>query len=214
MKKIFLFTLLSLTLGMMSSCENKDKEPTRNEENGHEWVDLGLSVKWATCNVGATKPEEFGDYFAWGETSPKTSYTKENYTYTETSNVLPLSADAANANWGGDWRLPTQAELEELLDKCTWTWCWNYNGNKGLYGYIVTSKINGKAIFLPSASLYIGDELDDFIEGYGAYMTSTYLGIDNLGRSVCTGLFFHELAFDWGPFDSYRGYPVRAVIAK
>lgn len=208
MKKIFLFTILSLTLGLMTSCEKKDNEPKTNEENGHEFVDLGLSVKWATMNVGATKPEEFGDYFAWGETSPKTSYSKENYTYTDTPDVLPLSDDAANANWGGAWRLPIQAELEELLDKCTWTWCWNYNGIEDLYGYIVTSKINGNAIFLPSASV-MNKNIYDAVEGYGAYMTSTFLG-----DGVFTGLFFHEETYDWGPFETYEGLPVRPVIAK
>ena len=212
MKKI-IFLLACITLALMTSCDNKDNEPVLNEENGHEYVDLGLSVKWATCNVGATKPEEFGSYFAWGETSPKSTYTKENYTYTEKPDILPLSADAANASWGGAWRLPTQEELDELLLKCTWTWCWNYNGNEGLFGYIVTSKINGNAIFLPSA-IVMSTELYDAVEGYGAYMTSTFLGIDNFNNKDCVGLFFHELAHDWGPFQVYSGLPVRPVIAK
>ena len=212
MKKTLLL-LASMALILMTSCDNKDNEPVLNEENGHEYVDLGLSVKWATCNVGATKPEEFGSYFAWGETSTKATYTKENYTYTEKPDILPLSADAANANWGGAWRLPTQEELDELLLKCTWTWCWNYNGNEGLFGYIVTSKINGNAIFLPSANVFY-EQLSDSMEDYGAYMTSTFMGIDNYDRALCCGLFFHELAHDWGPFQVYSGLPVRPVIAK
>jgi hypothetical protein len=92
------------------------------EINGHEYVDLGLpsGTLWATCNVGANSPEEYGDFFAWGEVEPKEEYTNENYTYTETSNVLPLSADAANANWGEAWRMPTRNEQDELRIYCSW----------------------------------------------------------------------------------------------
>ena len=138
--------------------------------NGHEYVDLGLSVKWATCNVGATKPEEYGDYFAWGETQPKDYYdwstykwcngsynppTKYNTSYSSYGTVdnktqLELSDDAARANWGGSWRMPTDAELSELRDNCTWTW----TTQNGVYGYKVTSKKSGytnKSIFLPAA---------------------------------------------------------------
>ncbi len=69
--------------------------------NGHEYVDLGLSVKWATCNVGATKPEEYGNYYAWGETTTKSSYAESNYTYSNSPTTLPLNKDAASVNMGG-----------------------------------------------------------------------------------------------------------------
>jgi len=113
--------------------------------NGHEYVDLGLSVKWATCNIGAESPSDIGDYFAWGEILPKSSYTIQN---SETFD-LPVSADiggntdydAARANWGGTWRLPTRSELEELIHYCTW--------HRSGFGYIVKSKRNGKSIYLP-----------------------------------------------------------------
>ena len=93
--------------------------------NGHEYVDLGLSVKWATCNVGASKPEDYGNDYAWGETSTKSSYTSDSSkTYGKQMNDIKGNSqyDAARANWGGTWRLPTGAELEELKNKCTWRW--------------------------------------------------------------------------------------------
>ena len=132
----------------------------------YEYVDLGLSVKWATCNVGASQPEEYGDYFAWGEVEPKDYYdwstykwcngtentqtkycTNSDYGYngfTDYKTTLELSDDAANYNWGGSWRMPTDAELTELREQCTWTW----TTQNGVYGYKVTSKNNGNSIFL------------------------------------------------------------------
>lgn len=119
--------------------------------NGHAYVDLGLSVKWATCNVGASSPEEYGNYYAWGETTTKSSYTEDN---SKTDGVSMSSSiagdasyDAARANWGGTWRLPTASESQELIDNCTWTW--TTQGGKN--GYKVTSEKNGNSIFLPAA---------------------------------------------------------------
>lgn len=123
-----------------------------------EAVDLGLSVKWATCNVGANKPEDYGDYFAWGETKPKSTYSWSTYkwcrgsSYTQikyctSKRQLDMSDDAARANWGGSWRMPTKAEQDELRRKCTWTW----TIQNGVKGYRVTSKSNGNSIFLPAA---------------------------------------------------------------
>ena len=145
---------------------------TRGYINGHEWVDLGLpsGLKWATCNVGASSPEEYGDYYAWGETSPKSEYTWVNYRFrvsgdweenvvfnkynakskhgsVDNRTRLVYSDDAARANWGGNWRMPTDTEWTELRSQCTWTW--TKQGGKN--GYKVTSKINGNHIFLPAA---------------------------------------------------------------
>ncbi len=113
--KTKLILLVCLTLGLMSSCEGKKDEPQSSDANGHDWVDLGLSVKWATCNVGATTPYAMGDYFAWGETAPKDIYTVDNYTYSENPTQLSLANDAAHVIWGGDWRMPTKEEYRELL---------------------------------------------------------------------------------------------------
>ncbi len=144
-------------------------EATSTEVFTPEYVDLGLSVLWATCNVGATAPEQAGDYFAWGETEPKENYSWSNegdykwgvynssaspnygmtkYNKTDGKTVLDPEDDAAHVNWGGDWRMPTIAEQEELLNECTWTW----TTLNGVNGYRVTSKKDtSKSIFLPAA---------------------------------------------------------------
>ena len=153
-------------------------------------VDLGLSVKWATCNVGATKPEDYGDYFAWGETTPKKQYDWTTYKYckgtnktmtkycnnssygnngfTDNKTVLDPEDDAATVNWGGSWRMPTDAEMTELREKCTWTW----TTQNGVNGYKVVGP-NGNSIFLPAAG-YMGiSSLND--AGSGGYYWSSSL---------------------------------------
>ena len=136
------------------------------EINGHEYVDLGLSVKWATCNVGANKPEDYGDYFAWGETETKSSY-RENNSITYGKNYSDIGGrsryDAARANWGGTWRLPTKAELEELENKCTWKW----TTQNGVNGYKVTGP-NSKSLFLPAANIRSGSSLHYAVETFEA----------------------------------------------
>ncbi|MBQ0020730.1 MAG: zinc finger-like domain-containing protein [Bacteroidales bacterium] len=139
---------------------------TTGKENGHEWVDLGLSVKWATMNVGATTASGYGEYYAWGETSSKSNYdwstykwstgntdhltkycTSSRYGTVDDKRTLTLDDDAAHVNWGGKWRIPTNTEIKELFRNSTWKWT-TQNGIKGI---IVTSKINGNSIFLPAA---------------------------------------------------------------
>ena len=128
--------------------------------NNHGYVDLGLSVNWATCNVGADSPEKNGNYYAWGETITKSDYDIVNCA-TWNKNIKSLKGtnrDVARAKWGGAWRMPTKAEIDELIDNCTWTW----TKLDGMKGYKVTSKKNGKTIFLPAAgnrgmsSFYVG----------------------------------------------------------
>lgn len=130
----------------------------------HEYVDLGLSVKWATYNIGSRKTEELGYAFAWGEINDKKSYTWSNYNYSGSNDpdikTLTLKDDIANNRWGGDWRLPTREEFEELLSKCSWKIA-KVNGRKG---YKVTSKVKGykgRSIFLPFSGC---------IDGYSHYM--------------------------------------------
>jgi len=141
----------------------------------HEAVDLGLSVKWATMNIGANAPEEYGDYFAWGETTAKTDYswstykwcqgtnktltkynTSSDYSYSAPDNKtqLELADDAAYVNWGGTWRMPTDAELTELRTKCTWTWT-SLNGVNGMK----VAGPSGNSIFLPAAGYRSGTSL-------------------------------------------------------
>ena len=110
-------------------------------------VDLGLSVQWATMNVGATKPEEYGDYFSWGETEPKDNYLPSKYKYTHNGKpVLDAEYDAATVNLGGAWRMPTKEEMDELCSQCNWTWM----TLSGVAGHEVKAS-NGNSIFLPAA---------------------------------------------------------------
>ena len=139
----------------------------------HQAVDLGLpsGLLWATCNVGANNPEEYGDYFAWGETEPKSSYTMGNYRFNagdfkmynkyntvteygivDSRTCLEFSDDAANTNWGGKWRMPTEAEVMELRNQCDW----QLTTQGGTNGWRVTSKTNGNSIFLPAAGFLFG----------------------------------------------------------
>lgn len=164
-----------------------------NNHNGHEWVDLGLSVLWATCNVGASKPEGYGDYYAWGETTTKTDnqwstyiYSYDDYGkltkycsdrtkgyngYTDRRTKLELSDDVASQKWGGSWRMPTIAEINELLNNCSWTW----TTINGINGYKITSKKPGytdRSIFLPAAGYRNGTSVT-MIGTYGEYWSSS-----------------------------------------
>ncbi len=154
---------------------------THGSKNGHEWVDLGLpsGKKWATYNVGAYSPEENGYYYAWGETETKSTYTSDNSLtfgltisqlqsqgYIDGSGNLTPSHDAATANWGSSWRMPTKAELEELKNKCTWTW----TTQNGVKGYKVTGP-NGNSIFFPAAGYRYGSSLRSTV-GNGSYWGS------------------------------------------
>ena len=161
---------LSKSSGAASASHMQANISTTNTINGHEWVDLGLSVKWATCNVGASSPSDYGDYFAWGEISTKSSYTENNSkTYNKHMGDIAGNSqyDAARANWGSTWRMPTEKEFQELQDQCTWTW----RSQGGHKGYRITSKTNGNSIFLPAAgsryekSLYL-------VGSYGYYWSA------------------------------------------
>lgn len=189
-----------------------------------EAVDLGLSVKWASCNVGASSPSDYGSYFAWGETSPKSDYswltylfrasgdswynnvTFSKYNTSDLERILDLSDDAARVNWGGSWRMPTVSDFSELLSYCTWT----LTTMEGKNGYVMTSKMNGNSIFLPVAGGYNGTYLKDGCVYYwssclpslgtqGFPKDAYYLG-GNSGRLIVIG-----------DGDRYEGGSVRPV---
>lgn len=195
-KTLFFIAVLAM---LCVSCSKDDENPSHDDglQNGREYVDLGLpsGTKWATMNIGAKAPEEYGDYFAWGETTPKSEYGVSTYKYCNGSTtsltkycsnsfngyngfkdnktVLDLEDDAAHVNWGGSWRMPTNEEWEELRSSsnCTWT----FTTINGVHGYKVHSKITGYTdnwIFLPGAgnrreSLLTG------VNGYGYYWSSS-----------------------------------------
>ncbi len=191
-------------------------------------VDLGLpsGTKWASCNLGATTPEDYGNYYAWGETAPKADYSWETYKYangaknkltkyctdasygdddfTDDKTTLDPEDDAAHVNWGGKWRMPTIAEWTELCEQCTWTW----TTQKGVNGRLVTSKTNGNSIFLPAAGLRTVTDLFD-AGSYGFYWySSLYVWRDP--RLAWYLRFFSNGVYGDG-FDRHWGLSVRPV---
>ena len=202
------------THGRVSSDKEEYVLAFVQEINGHEYVDLGLSVKWATCNVGASKPEDYGNYYAWGETSTKSSYTSDNSkTYGKQMNDIKGNSqyDAARANWGGTWRLPTKAELKELKNKCTWT----RTTQNGVKGYKVTGP-NGNHIFLLAAGYRDGISLYDD-GGFGFYWSSTpYDDYDNYAFGLIfydgdEGVYGYDRDYGVYGYDCYYGLTVRPV---
>lgn len=180
-----------MTLVCMMMVSFKPDGSDGHEGNGY--VDLGLSVKWATCNVGATSPEDYGNYYAWGETSTKSSYTDSN-SKTNGKSMGDIagnsSYDAARANWGGKWRLPTKTEMQELIDKCTWTW----TTQNGVKGYKVTGP-SGASIFLPAAGFRNGSSL--YLAGsYGYYWSSTpFESIDGYAYNLSFSSSSHGMSY-------------------
>ena len=225
MKKVFSFLILC-SMALFTACNPTDSnnpedptdpnnpenptdtdDPEQNNEGKMVAVDLGLSVKWATCNVGANKPEEYGDYFAWGETKPKeifdyntykwfdnegssglTKYcTNSDFGRVDNKSTLELSDDAAHANWGGSLRMPTKEETDELINNCNWTW----TTKSDIRGFLGTSKKNGKSIFFPTAGYR--NEYGSLVleQNYGCYWSSDldkdapsdawYLGVSSRG---------------------------------
>ena len=197
--------------------------------NGHEYVDLGLpsGTLWATCNVGATKPEEYGDYFAWGETEPKIEYSWENYKWgdgkshslnkycddskyakVDNKTILELCDDVANVKWGGDWRIPTPGEQCELKNDSYTTWDWITRD--GVRGYKVTSKINGNSIFLPAAGCRDDSDWDD-AGSYGCGWSSSLSADDSDGAYY---LYFDSDFVSSGRNYRYYGQSVRPVLRE
>ena len=180
-----------------------------------------MGIKWATFNVGATNPEEYGGYYAWGETEEKENYDWSTYKWCNGSDdtmtkycidssfgtvdnktVLDLEDDVAHVKWGGDWRMPTKAEQDELRDNCTWTW----TTQNGVNGYKVTGP-NGNCIFLPAAGYRDGTEVN-YRGSIGYYWSSS------LYSSYSDHAYFLRFSSGnprWYVFHRYYGFPVRPV---
>ncbi|MBO4873745.1 MAG: InlB B-repeat-containing protein [Bacteroidales bacterium] len=201
--------------------------PTTGTLNGHDWVDLGLpsGTKWATCNVGADTPEGYGNYYAWGETTTKETYSSSTYSYsndgkltkycnnaecgndgfTDALTILEASDDAAIANWGAGWRMPTYDEMVELINNCTVTWTIQNGVNGGLF-----SGPNGNSIFMPAAGYSNGSS--PYATGpFGSYWSS----------SLYTDFPYHALILYFTAdgccvSDRYRfwGFSVRPVLIE
>jgi len=222
MKKTLLMALTFFFVGAVGNAKASGSDNGSKTPDGVEAVDLGLSVKWANMNVGATKDSGFGTYYAWGETKPKSYYSwdtyawsKENtkflfkYSTTDGKTKLVLTDDAANANWGGDWRMPTYEECQELADpeKCKWEWI----TKDGVNGYKVTGKKTGNSIFLPITGFRFYEGIQ-FRAIRGIYWTSTlYTG--NINKAWCLEFDFSDVDVTEGKLSSNRfsGRCIRAV---
>ena len=202
-------------------------EDTVTPSDEHQWVDLGLpsGTLWATRNVGASAPEDYGDYFAWGETAPKDYYDSNTYKwcngtentmtkyctdssygyngFTDGKTELDPEDDAARVNWGSSWRMPSVDQIQELCDNCTWQW----TQRNGVNGHLVTGP-NGNTLFLPAAGFRLGESL--YSAGSGGYYWSRTLLSDYPGYAYY--LYFNS--GDWGYGNGRSrvyGHPVRAV---
>ena len=187
--------------GVDVSAKKKQKQ-TQKEElpplvAEEEAIDLGLSVRWAPFNVGATSPEAYGDYFAWGETKPKALYKPDTYRWFQKSTgvmdigkqISGTKLDAARVIWRGAWRLPTREECTELRDKCKWT----LTTRNGVKGMLVTGP-NGNSIFLPSGGYRQGDY--------------TTILADQVRGEYWTG---NLVRYDSGNYDKYHGFKMDFV---
>ena len=204
---------------------NLELKPLANGQGGdsagYEYVDLGLSVKWATCNVGASKPEEYGGYYAWGETEEKennswntykwcngssntlTKYcTGSSYGTVDKKTTLAPEDDVAHVKWGGNWRMPTRAEQDELREKCRWNW----DTVNGVKGYKVTGP-NGNSIFLPAAGYRNGTGVNSR-GSYGDYWSSSLYSYDS---DDAYNLGFRSGSYVWDNDSRYHGRSVRPV---
>ena len=223
MKSKFLVSVgLLMALFTLSSFSD-GPDNTNTYINGHEYVDLGLSsgTKWATCNVGASKPEESGGYYAWGETEEKEDYTWETYKwcdgdefsltkyctdsyYGKIDNRTQLAPadDVAHVKWGGTWRMPTIEEIEELREECTWQW----TSRRDVDGYRVFGP-NGKSIFLPAAGFRNGTETVEK-DGLGCYCSSSLYS--DYSYNAYFGVFTSDAYVSYGEV-RFLGISVRPV---
>ena len=223
MRLLSLAVAAVLCAGFVSCSDDDDDEPQSSAVSRE--VDLGLSVNWAAWNVGASKPEECGGYYAWGETEEKDYYgwstykwckgdrstltkycTDSSYGTVDGKTVLEPADDVAHVRWGDGWRMPTEDEISELVNRCIWEWMENYNG---VNGYKVTGP-NGNSIFLPAAGYRGGTSLD-FAGSIGVYWSSTLFS--GYSHGAC------ELYFGSGVHDvhvgvRYCGRGVRPVKEK
>ena len=219
-KYIILQVALISSFALMHSCEEgplPPPVPPSFEELAPEAIDLGLpsGVKWASFNVGAQSPEEHGGYFGWGETETKFYYDKKEYKwcngdwwqmtkyhpFLDNKDVLDLEDDAAHVHWGGDWRMPTRQEMDDLISKCDWK-------STPCGGYVVRGRGSyaSNSIFLPGAGF--GDE-SSRNTGYGVYWLSTPSFVDVYYYAQC--LNFDMDMYCTSGSDRYNGRSVRPV---
>lgn len=219
--------------GVRATCEvHVMAAGTYGTTNGHDWVDLGLpsGTKWATCNVGAESPEEYGSYYAWGETEPKENYSWSTYKYNDeydnvymtkysthmywgvVDNKTELEAmdDAATVNWGSNWQMPTKDQLIELI-KSSYIERENARQN-GVDGKLIISCSNGNSIFLPYAGMMLGLNLWFAVEGASFWSRSLIMSSTDreaYNRAVSSRVAVEARLNDC--YYRYYGQSVRAV---
>lgn len=231
--KTILLLLVAFSICIVQGCSKADDEDDgANRDsyvklgngnysvNGHEAVDLGLSVLWATCNIGSSSPKEVGNYYAWGETYTKKSYSWDNYEWLSSSlkitkyknrgDLLKPEDDAATVKWGKGWRMPTKEELDELFESCTFSsvrekLLIDGKERSRVVGYEVTGP-SGKKIYVPVSGYYEDAELKN--DKYS-------LGDVRLWSSTSDG----QRAYSYDEFwdcarAHYRfyGFPIRPVV--
>lgn len=189
--------------------------PHTGSANGHEYVDLGLpsGTLWATCNVGASKPEDYGNYYAWGETDTKSVYSWDTYKYGRSNNdvdnigsdIAGTNYDVAHVKWGGLWRMPTVEQCNELYKNTKWIW-FELNGIKGMK----FTGNNGTTLFIPAAGYY--DENGIKKRGENGRHWSSVLNKNYTYTSEV--LFFRPGVVDYRVHSRYEGCPVRPVLQK
>lgn len=212
----FHFEFNELTGASFSPYTGLSIRPVRSPKPKEIYVDLGLpsGTLWASCNIGASKPEEFGDYFAWGETQGRKGvFTTTTYQYYQNgayidigSDICGTEYDAATAAWGSDWRMPTKEQAKELFANCTVT----SSTVNGVKGYLFTSNINGNTIFLPGNGWcnergYISNSL-----GRGWYWLGT--GVTSNENTAYSFFNYGKSVLDVGT-SRYVGYGIRAVCS-
>lgn len=235
MKKTIIMLLCATSLLFVGCKDKQEKELSDKAPKGVEKVDLGLpsGLKWASMNVGATTPDGYGDYFAWGEIKSKKIYNWNTYKWCKQSYdkitkyccisddfgtidnkaILDKEDDAAYINWGGDWRTPTEAEQRELMTHCSWIWTNDFNST-GIKGYIVKSKTNENFIFLPAAGFRLEADVVN-VGSFGHYWSSSlYKEYPTYSEVYC--VFASLLSFDSGKYSTnYNnrrdGHSIRAV---
>ena len=213
-----------LLAAVFVACDKESGQQSATPPEGA--VNLGLSVFWAECNLGADDPVGYGDFYAWGELEDKEEYTWENYRFrtggsgeedvmlskynsaekhgvVDQKLALDPEDDVARVRLGGKWRMPTIKEFQELIDSCEWTW----TNKRGVLGYKVESRVNGNSIFLPSTGYRYKKGLHG--EGYGGYYWSSVT--HGSSSSKANRLFFNPNKKGPGLYYRCFGQPVRPV---
>ena len=228
--KFIYFSAILLTVAATTSCSTRSSQKQNDTDisiNGHKFVDLELpsGTLWAETNVGAKKATDRGDFYAWGETTPKVDYSWDTYLWGhDFDNVTKYNAqdkqtalsdkdDVASSQWGAPCRIPTFKEFKELADTANCSWAWTETVvAKGdtVKGYSIKSKRNGNQIFLPAAGAHNGKEYYSYGEN-GVYWTSS---LDNGKSGNANTLYFYFANFSFYRNDRSIGCSIRPVVTR